>query len=265
MGHPGMSKLWRWWMLGLALLLGCASGPPRAPEVLALRAGTYASPSGSGPSTPDLKAPLTIERLVRLAQARGIGVVGAPVTRNREMGRAFQGAVLRSIKVPENTTLFPAPGRGGPRTAVIPDGVVTAGRRHLVGGISFNPSGAFVEVVGSECLDFMEVKARSCRLTLSSAQRQLQGFIDALNRLRPRGSGLLGAQPPRPALLLVTTADMEVGEDVSLEAGRYGVAVFQAVAWEEEGLITVGSFEQRTGFADVPPRFQFPSKPEALK
>lgn len=204
-------------------------------------------------------------RLVRLAQARGIGTTGAAVTRNRAVGLAFQEAVLRSLGIAGNREKFPAPGRGGPYTFVIPDGVLVAGKLNIAGGVSFNPRGAFLEVIGAECLDFVEVKARSCRLTLSSGRRQLQGFIHALARLRPRGSSLLGPQPPRSALLLVTTEDTQVSQDVSSEAGRYGVALYQAVAWEETGLITVGHFVQRTGFADVPHQFPLQSRPEPLR
>lgn len=104
--------------------------------------------------------------------------------------------------------------------------------------------------VTDECLDFVEVKARSCKLTLSSARRQMAGFIDALSRQRPRRHSLPGPQPPRPGLLLVTTEDTQVE---------------QAVTYEESGFITVGTFRQKTGFADVPQQFSFPSVPEALK
>ncbi|HYO58065.1 hypothetical protein, partial [Archangium sp.] len=81
----------------------------------------------------------------------------------------------------------------------------------------------------------------------------------------PRRHSLPGPQPPRPGLLLVTTEDTQVEQDVSLEAGRRGVAIFQAVTYEESGFITVGTFRQKTGFADVPQQFSFPSVPEALK
>ena len=141
---------------------------------------------------------------------------------------------------------------------------MVAGRIQILGGVSFDSGGGFVEVAG-ECLDFVEVKARSCKLTLSSARRQMAGFIDALARQRPRSRSLLGSQPPRPGLLLVTTVDTQVGQDILLEAGRHGVAIFQAVAYEEGGFISVGTFWQQTGFADVPRQFSFPSVPEALK
>jgi hypothetical protein len=119
--------------------------------------------------------------------------------------------------------------------------------------------------VTDECLDFVEMKARSCKLTLSSSRRQMAGFIDALSRQRTRRHSLLGPQSPRPGLLLVTTVDTQVGQDVVFEAGRHGVALFQAVAYEEAGFITVGSFLQKTGFADVPQQFAFPSLPEPLR
>jgi hypothetical protein len=252
-----------WGVLAL-FLLGCATGPSRAPGVLALRSGAYAQPGGSGSSSPAQGVPLTMARLMQLARVQGIGITGAQVTRLREVGLAFQGTALRSLNLPQNTRKYPAPGRGGPYAFVIPDAVVVAGRIQTLGGISFDPGGGFVEVA-DECLDFMEMKARSCMLTLSSARRQMAGLIDALSRQRPRGRSLLGPQPPRPGLLLVTTADTQVGQDVLFEAGRHGVAIFQAVAYEEGGSITVGAFWQRTGFADVPRQFSFPSVPEVLK
>jgi hypothetical protein len=205
-----------------------------------------------------------MERLVQLAQAGGIGVTGAPVTRNREIGLAFQRTVLGSLNLPQNTNRYPAPRRGGPYSSVIPDGVVVAGRINLRGGLSLNLEGAFVEVA-DECLDFLEVKARSCQLTLSSGRRQMAGFIDALAQRWPRSRSFVGSQPPRPALLLVTTSDTLVTEDVLFEAGRYGVAIFQAVAWEARGFITVGAFAQRTKFADVPQQFPFPTQPVQLR
>ena len=63
----------------------------------------------------------------------------------------------------------------------------------------------------------------------------------------------------------MTTVDTHVGQDVVVEAGRHGVAIFQAVAYEEGGFITVGSFRQKTGFADVPQQCSFPSLPEVLR
>jgi hypothetical protein len=180
------------------------------------------------------------------------------------VGLAFQNTTLRSLNLPRNTTKYPAPGRGGPYAFVIPDAVVVAGHLQVLGEISFDPSGGFVEVV-EECLDFVEMKARSCKLTLSSARRQMAGFIDALSRQRTRRRSLLGPQPPRPGLLLVTTVDTHVGQDVVFEASKHGVAIFQAVAYEEGGLSTVGSFQQKPGFADVPQQFSFPSLPEALR
>jgi hypothetical protein len=203
-------------------------------------------------------------RLVRLAQAQGIGVTGAPVTRNREIGLAFQRTVLGSMQVPENTNRYPTPRRGGPYASVVPDGVVLAVRINPRGGLSLNLEGAFVEVADG-CEDFLEVKARSCQLTLSTGRRQMAGFIDALSQRWPRRRSFIGAQPPRPALLLVTTLDTVVAQDVLSEAARHGVAIFQAVAWEAQGFIGVGLFAQKTSFADVPQQFSFPSQSLKLR
>lgn len=255
-----------WWALWLSLLLACATGPQRAPATLALSAGSYAQPGGPSSSAPRPKAPLTTARLRALAESKGIGLVGPQVTRNREVGLAFQNTVLRSLDIRPNTAKFNTPNRGGPYAAVIPDGTLQAGRINIAtGGITYRPEGAFLKVAGADCLDFAEVKARSCALTLSSSQGQMRGFIEALSRQGAGRRSFLGPQPPRPGLLLVTTADTRVTEEVSWEAARSGVAVFQAVAWEEEGLITVGLFVQRTSFVDVPPQFPMSTVPEALK
>jgi hypothetical protein len=102
-------------------------------------------------------------------------------------------------------------------------------------------------------------------ITLSTGRGQIQGFIRALARQRPRGFLPGALEPPRPALLLVTPSDTQVAQDVADEAGRHGVALYRAVAWEHEGLLTVGSFHQLTGFADVPTSFIMPSIPEPLR
>jgi hypothetical protein len=150
---------------------------------------------------------------------------------------------------------------------VIPDGLVPAVKlSSLIGRFTVHPEGAFLEVVGDEVLDFLEVKARSTRITLSTSHRQIQGLIDVLAQLeRPRGNLLSAVNPtPRRALLLVTTSDTEVSKDVAWEAARRGVAIFQAKAQEAEGWVSVGPFVQKTSFADVPQQFQWPVKPMPL-
>lgn len=59
------------WVLLLAVLLGCAAGPRRAPDALALRAGVHAQPGGPGGSSSGVKSPLTMTRLVRLWHVPG--------------------------------------------------------------------------------------------------------------------------------------------------------------------------------------------------
>jgi hypothetical protein len=200
--------------------------------------------------------------LVALAQDRGIGVTGASVTRNRQIGVAFQGAINRSLGIPINSSAFPTSVRNG---TVIPDGLVTAQLISLLGEFSVDPEGAFLEVIGHDFLDFLEVKARSSRITPSTARRQIPGFLDVLSQRRLRVASLSLAGAPRPALLLVTTSDTEVSEGVIWEAARCGVALYQAAAEESGGSIRVGSFLQKTSFADVPSRFQFPSVPMPLE
>jgi hypothetical protein len=205
-------------------------------------------------------SPLTMARLRQLAWSQGIGTSGAEVTRNREVGRALQLAVGRSLDVPENFGRFPTAARSR-YSSVVPDGVLLAGRFQVLGGVSFNPQGAFLEVLG---LDFLEVKGRRGSLTLSTAHAQILGLIDALALLRRPSTSMLGNQP-RPALLLVTTTDTKVDEAVVWEAAKRNVALFQAIVLEKEGWLSVGPFNQLTRFADAPPLFQLASKPTQLE
>jgi hypothetical protein len=204
--------------------------------------------------------PLTMTRLRQLAWSQGIGLSGADVTRNREVGRALQLAVGRSLDVPENFERFPTAARSR-YSSVVPDGLLLAGRFQMLGGVSFNPRGAFLEVVDS---DFLEVKGRRGSLTLSTAHAQILGLIDALALLRRPSTSIMESQP-RPALLLVTTADTTVDEAVVWEAAKRNVALFQAVVLEKDGWLSVGPFHQFTRFADAPPLFQLESKPRRLE
>jgi hypothetical protein len=205
--------------------------------------------------------PLTMALLRQLAWSQGIGISGADVTRNRELGRALQLAVGRSLNVPENFQRFPTAARSR-YSSVVPDGLLLAGCFHLLGGVSFNPQGAFLEVVDP---DFLEVKGRDGPLKLSTAHGQLLGLVDALALLRKPSSSIFGARQPRPALLLVTTEDTKVDQAVAWEAARRNVALFQSIVLEKEGWLVVGPFNQLTRFADVPPRFELASEPEQLE
>jgi hypothetical protein len=269
--RPGNASSWgRWWLLALLLLVGCATTPLREadgpPAQLALMAGGQGgpkAPGGLGPSGAQPMQPLTVLRLVQLAHERGIGVAGARVTRNRDIGLALQRTAMRCLEIPENFLPFPTTRRTH-HGAVIPDGLVTAGKLQLAGRIFFDPEGAFLEVIDGDFLDMLDVKVRSHRITLSTGRGQLLGFIEVLAQRRPRAFvGALGTQP-RPALLLVTPSDTEVSEDLAWEAARHGVAVYQAVAMETDGWLNVGQFIQKTKFADVAPSFQLPSKPMPL-
>ncbi|HYO56736.1 hypothetical protein [Archangium sp.] len=175
---------------------------------------------------------------------------------------AFQRTVLDSLDVAPNTASFPTPGRSAHKSG-IPDGVLPAIRISLLGRPTFRLDGAYLKVLGPE--NFLEVKALKRPITLSTGRGQIQGFIKALARQRPRGFLPGAPQPPRPALLLLTLSDTQVAQDVADEAGRHGVALYQAVVWEDGGLLTVGSFRQLTGFADVPTSFLMPSVPEPLQ
>jgi hypothetical protein len=273
---------WSGWALCLSVLLACTVGRPSTREAASDPASweeAHAVAPGprlsiqpvllaGGPDEPGAPEalpglPLTRARLRELARSKGIGVSGAPVTCNWEVGKAFQRTALRSLDIPENFLPYATPKRVAHKS-VIPDGVLVAGRINLLGGVSFRADGAFVEVIDSEFVDFCEAKALSNPITLSTGRGQIQGFIEALARMRPR-SGLLGPPSPRPALLLVTTSDTTLSEQVELEAGRRGIAVYLAVAREAGGLISVGPFIQKTGFSDVPPRFQMTSIPQELR
>jgi hypothetical protein len=220
--------------------------------------------SEGGSSTPPgpLGQPLTLERLRALALSRSIGLGSSPVQRNWQVGTAFQRTVLQSLRVPQNSDAFSTPERSAHKSG-IPDGVLPAMRIGLMGRPTFRLDGAYLKVIGPE--NFLELKALKRPITLSTGRGQIQGFIKALARQRPRGLLPGALAPPRPALLLVTPSDTQVAQDVADEAGRHGVALYRAVVWENEGLLTVGSFHQLTGFADVPPSFIMSSIPEPLQ
>ncbi|PTL77469.1 hypothetical protein DAT35_44515 [Vitiosangium sp. GDMCC 1.1324] len=131
--------------------------------------------------------------------------------------------------------------------------------------MSFDPQGAFLKVViDGDFLDMIEVKARSRPITLSTGQGQIRGYIEVLGRRRQGSFSLVAEGPPRPALLLITTAEASISEEVTWEAARHGVAVYRAIPEEFEGRMDVGPFVQQTSFADVPDQFQLPSVPEEL-
>ena len=182
------------------------------------------------------------------------------MTRNRQIGRALQLAVGRSLNIPENFERFPTAARSR-YASVVPDGLLLAGCFQLLGGVSFSPQGAFLEVLSP---DFIEVKGRQGPLTLSTAHAQLLGLIDALALIRKPSRSLVGPRQPRPALLLVTTADTTVDKAVDWEAAKRNVALFHAIVLEKDGWLIVAPFNQLTRFADVPPRFQLVSEPERL-
>jgi hypothetical protein len=218
-------------------------------------------PPTAGPDGPRGQ-PLTRERLLILASSRGIGLSPVLVQRNREVGVAFQWTLSQALGIAQNKRAFDTPGRT-PYQSVIPDGVLTAVRINVLNGPSVRLDGAFLEIVGPE--DFLEVKAQQRPITLSTGRGQIQGFIQVLSSQRPRYFIAGTPEPPRPALLLLTTADTQVAESVADEAGVNGVAVYHAIAWEDGGLLTVGPFRQRTGFADVPSSFVLPSDPSPLQ
>ena len=273
-----------WWFAPLLLLLACATGRSGSIETQgygasteSLARGEFVSEQVPAESCPQVvlaigrgkpgepssmrgARPLTMALLRQLARSQGIGISGADVTRNREIGRALQLAVGRSLNIPENFERFPTTARSR-YASVVPDGLLLAGCFHMLGGVSFNPQGAFLEVVDP---DFLEVKGRHGPLTLSTAHAQLLGLIDALALIRKPSKSLVGARQPRPALLLVTTADTQVDKAVSWEAAKRNVALFHAIVLEKDGWLIVGPFNQLTSFADVPSRFQLVSEPERL-
>ncbi|HEX8698505.1 MAG TPA: hypothetical protein VF815_06700 [Myxococcaceae bacterium] len=219
------------------------------------------TPEGTAPSGPRGQ-PLTRERLLTLALSRGIGLSPVPVQRNWEVGMAFQLTLCRSLNLIPNTGAFEVPEQSATKS-VSPDGILPAVRINLQGMPTFRLDGAFLEVIGPE--SFLEVKAQQRPITLSTGRGQIGSFIQVLARRRPRSFVPGAMEPPRPALLLVTTADSQVAQGVPEQAGRHGVALYQAVAWENGGLLTLGPFLQRTGFADVPRSFTLPSVPEPLQ
>lgn len=220
--------------------------------------------SEGGASTPSgpRGQPLTLERLLALALGRGIGLSPVSVQRNWEVGTAFQRAIFDSLDIAPNSRAIATPERSAHKSG-IPDGILPAMRINLMGWPTFRLDGAFLEVLGPE--SFLEVKALKRPITLSTGRGQIQGFIKALSRLRSRGFLPGALDSPRPALLLVTPSDTQVAQEVADEAGRHGVALYHSIVWEDGGLLSVGSFRQLTGFADVPPSFVMPSVPEPLR
>jgi hypothetical protein len=280
-----MATLPRWVMLLASLLVACTAvspgvhqedvpsrettlvaygewhAPTSRPPPLVQFVSSDGKPEAPGPSGPRGQ-PLTRERLLILAASKGVGLTPILVQRNREVGTAFQWTLCRALNVVPNTAAFATPGRTAYKSVIL-DGVLAAVRINILGGPTFRLDGAFLEVIGPE--SFLEVKAQQRPITLSTGQGQIQGYIQVLSRQRPR-SFLPGIpEPPRPALLLLTTADTQVSQQVADEAGLNGVAVYHAVAWEDGGLLTVGPFRQRTGFADVPTSFALPSVPTPLQ
>jgi hypothetical protein len=261
------------------LLVACTTVSPAArPEAIPAREDT---PTGYGewsnaansvvfvssegePSTASgpRGQPLTHERLLALALSRGIGLSPVSVQRNWEVGSAFQWTICLSLNVTPNSRAFDTPERSAHKRG-IPDGVLLATRINLLGQPTFRLDGAFLEIIGPE--SFLEIKALKRPITLSTGRGQIQGFIKALARQRPSGFLPGALEPPRPALLLVTPSDTQVAQEVADEAGRHGVALFHAVAWEYEGLLTVGPFRQVTGFADVPASFSMTTFPQQLQ
>lgn len=208
--------------------------------------------------------PLTRPRLIQLANSKGLGLANILVRRNWEVGRAFQSTVGRSLDIQENLQAFDVPA-STPPAKVVPDGLVPAMRISVAGLRAIRLDGAFVEILDEDFIDFFEAKAQKRPITLATGRKQILGFIKVLAQRRPRGSMMGGPlEPPRPALLLVTTADTPISSDVSWEAARHGVAIYQAVAWEDDGFITVGPFQQLTRFADVPSHFQLNTTPQPL-
>ncbi len=153
MSTRGPLRLGAGWLLPLCLLLACATGKQQAreqqpPETWALSTLEAESPvsrlppghsvvwaSGTvSPKPPAMEGaqPLTMERLLVLAWSLGIGVSGAPVVRNRQVGRALQLAVGDSVGVTENTTHYPTPVRSR-YMSVVPDGVLHATRISVLG------------------------------------------------------------------------------------------------------------------------------------
>jgi hypothetical protein len=280
-----MATLPQWVMLLASLLVACTAASPGvrqedvpSRETTLVAYGERHAPtsrpsplvqfvsSDSKPETPVPSGPrgqpLTRERLLALASSKGIGLTPILVQRNREVGMAFQWTLCRALDVIPNSLPYDTPGRTAYKS-VIPDGVLAAVRINILSGPSFRLDGAFLEVVGPE--SFLEIKAQQRAITPSTGQGQIQGFIHVLSRQRPRSFIPTGPEPPRPALLLITTADTQVAQSVADEAGVNGVAIYHAIAWEGDSLLTVGPFRQRTGFADVPTSFVLPSVPTPLQ
>lgn len=189
------------------------------------------------PCTPAAAAseyvPLTNERLRQVARAEGVDrdPSGKPYEGrelNRRIGYAFQDFVLRTIGLHENHRSFPSQRRAQatrelarPAKSVEPDAV-----RDVM---------EYVDIAGPQWIphpnaSFFEVKATRSPLRLSSANHQILGLLDALSFV-PFES----ATGARRSLTVVTTVDTIINSDVTIEAARLGIALWQIVAYELRG------------------------------
>jgi hypothetical protein len=178
---------------------------------------------------------LTTLRLRAVASAQGIGTGLTGIAFSRAVGLAFEHWILSSLTIPRNTRSFLSPARaavtGGLPASVIPEAVLPIVWVKWV----------LVSTPFPDSL-FCEVKAVRGVLTLSHSRHQLRGLIDVASR----SPAAKASSPHRPIVAFITTGDTVIGADVTAEATRQGVAIWQALVLEDSAtmnpVLSISSF-----------------------
>jgi hypothetical protein len=204
--------------------------PPRRSRPVRWR-WHYKEPIGTAVEaicTPNLRL-FTTTRLRQVAAANNIGVGLTGIQQSREIGLWFQTWVLYTINLPENMELILSPRRqaanmknGGLPASVIPDPVqplYLTGAEDAMGAVTFPES------------QFLEVKAVTGNMTLSTSRYQILGLVDVASR-SSAGTSTVPMHPP-PQLIFLTTGNTTIGDDVKAQATALGVALWQAPVFED--------------------------------
>lgn len=143
-------------------------------------------------------------------------------------GLSFEDGVLNSLGFPKNNLLVPSPDRllhtGGAIGNVQPD-AITIGTYTTV---RTNGLLATTEVEIDVCVgcSFVEVKAYSTTVTLSTSNHQIRGLIDAV-ALTPVGQNM--PEGFAPSLFIYTTAIGSISNDVANYATGKGVQLYHGL------------------------------------
>jgi hypothetical protein len=122
------------------------------------------------------------------------------------------------VPLPENFFTFASQERqnqtGGARQGVRPDAVRAVIGPPIPFGTQYPNS------------SFFEVKAlKQGSVTMATSQSQILGMLDVLEN---SAAGQSPSHPPFPVLSLITTANTQVGQDVTADASARGIAIWHA-------------------------------------